>query len=61
VASHEAEADGCTPEVLQIDVDTFRYWCAMVKVVPGIDALKAYAIAKRNQGGAGMPPPSMTA
>jgi hypothetical protein len=60
-ANDSARSEGYFPETLHLEVDTFRYWCAMVSVAPGIDALKAYAIGKRRLGGASLPPPTATA
>lgn len=46
-ADAEAAAHGPLPAVLVIDSSEFRRWCALVGIVPGIDALKAYAIVQR--------------
>jgi hypothetical protein len=44
-----AIADGGLPPAVSIEPEDFAQWCAMVAIVPGLDALKAYAIVRRAQ------------
>jgi hypothetical protein len=46
-ADAAAAGEGELPDVLQIDTAAFERWCAMVGIVPGLDALRAYAIVRR--------------
>jgi hypothetical protein len=48
-ANAAAARDGHVFDEVEIDVENFARWCAVVEVVPCLDALRAYAIVRRAQ------------
>jgi hypothetical protein len=47
VAQQEAEAAGMNHPPLKVDIQAFVAWCREMKIIPCVEALRAYAIIKR--------------
>ena len=48
-AERQAAAERYYPEPLLLEPEAFEGWCRRVAIMPGVDALRAYAIVQRRQ------------
>lgn len=48
-AEHEARSRSLYPTPLLLNVADFEHWCTRLKVMPCLDALRAYVIIRRRE------------